>query len=124
MKARLILIGLMATLLITGCGLTGYERWAAYSVDLVVLNKERNLPVSGARISTESEQEVSTNRQGKANVRFMVGGVKVITVSAPGWQTEQVKVAVPQNYDGPIVIELTAMSEATQQLEDMAGETR
>lgn len=96
--------GFLACML-SGCGLTGYERWAAYSVDVKVVD-ENNKPVSDVTIKTSAEQQVKPDNNGEVCLNYMISGVKVVTLMGDNWQTHQAKLAVPGYTHDPVTIVL------------------
>ncbi|MDH5301681.1 MAG: carboxypeptidase-like regulatory domain-containing protein [Gammaproteobacteria bacterium] len=104
MSLNRVIAVMLSVLLLSACGLTGQQRWAAYEVDVRVMADGK--PVSGASVSYMDEQ-VTTDENGLAKLRYMVRGVKVVTVSAPGWLTVQQRLAVPVPTQQLVDIELT-----------------
>lgn len=82
-------------LLLPSCGFIGtYEDWAAYSLDVKVVDSKGE-PLQNAIVRSSHDQEIRADQEGRLQLKYMLGGLHVLTVMAPGMQTQQVKVLIP-----------------------------
>ncbi len=107
---RLPLSGLLLAMLLSGCALLEMTGWAAYKVEVRVVDPAGQ-GVAAARLTTTGGLEVRSTNDGRAVLKYQTRGLHVITVSAPGWRTTQTKVLVPQEHKGVIDIVLQPAGE-------------
>lgn len=101
----LLALSVSLSLLLSGCGLWGVGKWSAHSVTLFVHDKEGQ-PIEGATVSTITQQDQKTDKNGKAVVYYETKGLYVITISAEGKETTQIKVTMPVDDGREIFIQL------------------
>ncbi len=104
-RFRLLLSGLLLAMLVSGCALLEMTGWAIYKVEVRVLDPAGRA-VAAARLTTTGGMETHTADDGRAVLKYQTRGLHVVTISAPGWRTEQTKILVPQERRGVIDIVL------------------
>ncbi|MDH5694776.1 MAG: carboxypeptidase-like regulatory domain-containing protein [Gammaproteobacteria bacterium] len=98
----------LLVILLPACTLLDERRWAAYDVEIEVTDLDGK-PQSGAVVKTTNNQEVTTDPSGRASLYYMNGGLHVITVSAKGRETSQMKISLPMQSEATIRISLAPL---------------
>lgn len=92
------------------------------SLTATVTDADTHKPIAGATVSVETES-VTTDQQGKCELKGIPAGLVVPTASAPGYEQHSVPVDLPAGQSGHADIQLHAHQESTAALEQSIAQT-
>ena len=78
------------------CGIKGIKEWASNKMVIEVQNSSGKA-MFHALVETNENQQVHTDKEGKAILYYQKTGLKVITISAEKFETKQIKVNMPKD---------------------------
>jgi len=80
----------------SGCSLLGVNQWSAYKVTVDVHNQS-GVAVENTKLVSNNVESKTTNKEGRADLKFPVAGLHVVTITAEGKVTKQIKISLPQD---------------------------
>lgn len=92
------------------------------SLTATVTDADTHKPIAGATVSVGTES-VTTDQQGKCELKGIPAGLVVPTASAPGYEENSVPVDLPTGQSGHADIRLHAHQESTAALEQSIAQT-
>lgn len=89
-------ISILLFLLISSCSLLGVNQWSAYKVTVDVRN-ETGVVVANVMLKSNGVKTQITDIYGRADLKFSVAGLHVVTITSDNKITKQIKISLPQD---------------------------
>jgi len=83
-------------MLCASCAIKGVKEWASNKLEVEVQDSSGK-SIFHALVETSENQQIDTNKEGRAMLYYQKSGLKVITISAAKYETKQIKVNMPKD---------------------------
>jgi len=104
---RIVRILVVIVILVTtSCAVKGVREWASSKI-IVELQNQVGESVTNALIESSEDQQIKSDKDGRATLYYQRSGLKVITISAGKYVTKQIKVNIPKDNDKVVNIVLS-----------------